>query len=74
MEEFEILTDDEKASSIRSKIKNVEFYKYNFELDILAENAASNPDASKIAEWQAQLVDLEAKKTVLKAELDNISN
>lgn len=72
MEEFETLSDAEKALSIRSKIKNIQHQKYNVELDILAESAVSNPDSNRIAEWQIQLSDLGLRETALQEELASL--
>lgn len=72
MEEFEILTDEEKAVAVRSKIKNIQYNKYNIELDLLTENSINNPNASQIIEWNRQLEDLNAKETVLQNELDEV--
>lgn len=69
MEEFETLSDAEKASSVRSKIKNIQHQKYNVELDILAESAVSNPDNDRIAQWQIQLEDLGLREAALKEQL-----
>lgn len=72
MEEFETLSDGEKAVSIRSKIKNIQYNKYNIELDILTENAISEPDTNKLEEWSKQLSDLIAKENALKIKLDEV--
>lgn len=72
MEDFETLSDSEKASSIRSKIKNIQYVKYNLELDILAENAISEPNTNQLEEWSNQISDLIARENVLKIELDEV--
>lgn len=69
MEEFETLSDGEKAVSIRSKIKNIQYNKYNIELDILTENAISEPDTNKLEEWNRQLSDLNLKEAALHEQL-----
>lgn len=69
MEEFETLSDGEKAVSIRSKIKNIQYNKYNIELDILTENAISEPDTNKLEEWNRQLSDLNLKEAALQEQL-----
>lgn len=69
MEEFETLSDGEKAISIRSKIKNIQYNKYNIELDILTENAISEPDTNKLEEWNRQLSDLNLKEAALQEQL-----
>jgi len=70
MEEYETLSDSEKATSIRSKIKNIQYQKYNFELDLISENAVYEPNQLTISETQKQIDDLDARQTALQAELD----
>lgn len=72
MEDFETLTDNEKASSIRSKIKSLEYGRYNIELDILAENAVDSPNEYAISEWNIQIASIDAKKQALQLELDKL--
>lgn len=74
MEEYETLTDSEKAVAIRSKIKAIQYNKYNIELDILSENSVSSPNFNQIEEWTRQLSDIEARQTALEAELERISS
>lgn len=73
MEEYESLTNEEKAISIRSKIKSLEYGKYSIELDILAENAVNDPNQSSLSEWQIQLSNINAKKAALQLELDKLA-
>lgn len=73
MEEFEELSNAEKAASIRAKIKNIQYQKYNYELDIISENAVETPGASFIAETQSQIASLEARETALKEQLDSVN-
>jgi hypothetical protein len=70
MEEYEILTDSEKATAIRSKIKNIQYQRYSFELDLISENATSDPNELTISEIQKQINDLNARQSALQAELD----
>lgn len=74
MEEYETLSESEKATAIRSKIKGMQYNKYNIELDLLAENATSDPNTNQIAEWQRQLADINARQLALETELENISS
>lgn len=73
MEEYEILTNSEKATAIRSKIKGIQYNKYNIELDILSENSVSSPNLNQIEEWNRQLADINARQAALETELENIS-
>jgi hypothetical protein len=70
MEEYEILTDSEKATAIRSKIKNIQYQRYSFELDLISENAISDPNELTVSETQKQINDLNARQAALQAELD----
>lgn len=72
MEEFEILSNEEKAMSVRSKIKNIQYVKYNTELDIIEESAVSSPDQNKLAELNNRILDLESKELALRAELETL--
>lgn len=71
--DFDTLSDEEKASSIRSKIKNIQFQRYNIELDVLMETAVSNPNDVYVAELQAQIADMQLKQDALEAELAALS-
>jgi hypothetical protein len=70
MEEYEILTDSEKTTAIRSKIKNIQYQRYSFELDLISENAISDPNELTVSETQKQINDLNARQAALQAELD----
>jgi len=69
MEEYETMSDSEKASSIRSKIKNIQYQKYSLELDLVAENAIAEPDAAIISSIQLQMSNLDSKQAALSNEL-----
>lgn len=58
MEDYEVLSNSEKATAIRSKIKGIQYTKYNIELDILSENAVVEPNTNQIEEWNRQLADI----------------
>lgn len=72
MEEFETLSNSEKQVAIRSKIKNIQYIKYNVELDIIMENSVAEPNTSLISELNNQLLDLNAKNNALQDELDEV--
>lgn len=69
MEDYLNLTNEEKSSLVKSQIKNIQFTKYNIELNILAESAIEIPDESAIARYQIQLQDLVDKEQALQNEL-----
>lgn len=72
MEDYEMLTNAEKATSIRSKIKNLQYQKYNLELDLIAENAVSEPNQLTISEIQKQIDNFNARQAALQSELDTL--
>lgn len=72
MEEFESLTNEEMATSIRTKIKSIQYNKYNLSLDILAESSLSNPNNNLLDEYQLQLQNLIDKEEALKSELEKL--
>ncbi len=67
-----MLTNAEKATSIRSKIKNLQYQKYNLELDLIAENAVSEPNQLTISEIQKQIDNFNARQAALQSELDTL--
>lgn len=69
MDDLSVLSNEEKASSVRSKIVGLAYQAYNLELDILVENAVSNPDTGRISELEQQTANLKLKQDALLAEL-----
>lgn len=49
MTSYTILTDDEKNAIADSAVRALEFQMYAIELDLIAENAKSAPDAARVA-------------------------
>jgi len=68
-----ILNDDEKASIINSRKKNLSLNKYSFELSIEIENAKSIPDQVTINNYNAQIADIEKQNAVLDAEFAKLN-
>ena len=68
-----ILTNEEKSGIVSQHIKNVEYSLYNLNLSLIEENAVSSPDADKISSLNDQISDLDAQKTALETELENLS-
>lgn len=73
MEEFEMLSDAEMASSVRAKIKSIQYQKYSLELDIIAESAVTKPNSVALRETQQQIDDLVARQAALQVELERVS-
>lgn len=63
------LGKEEKAQIINSHKRTLAYNKYNLEIDILQENAKSNPSATGIANIQAQISDINNQVSALDAEL-----
>jgi hypothetical protein len=53
------LSDDEKAQIKIAAKRNLEYQMYALEVDILVENAKATPDASRVADIQAQIAEKE---------------
>lgn len=68
-----ILTNEEKSGIVSQHIKNVEYSLYNLNLSLIEENAVSSPDADKISSLNDQIADLNAQKTALETELENLA-
>lgn len=69
MEEYLSLNKEEKRQLIKSHIKNLQFTKYNLELNIIAEQAVDVPNESSIIGYQMQIEDLVDKESALQNEL-----
>lgn len=46
---YEYLTDDEKAAVKQAAVRSLEYQMYSFEIDKLAENAKTSPNAETVA-------------------------
>jgi len=53
------LTDDEKAQIKIAAKRNLEYQMYAFEVEVIAENAKTSPDASRVSELQALIAEKE---------------
>ncbi len=62
------LSNSDKLTIVDQKIKNIEYQKYGWEIDLQLANAVSSPDADDIASISAKLSDVEAKLSILNAE------
>lgn len=65
------LTNEEKAAIINQHIKNLEYSIFNLNLSLIEENASES--SSSIDSIEAQLEELNSKKTALLAELAKVS-
>lgn len=67
------LTKEEKTTLINQHLKNLEYSAYNLELSILEENALATPNATTVASLNAQVAEINAKRTALQGELDELT-
>lgn len=67
------LTKEEKAQIISSHIKNLNYTKYNLEIDIMQENAKSTPSAGAISSFNAQIDEVDDQISALQAELTAVN-
>jgi len=67
------LTNEEKAAIVNQHIKNLELNIYNLQLSLLEENAVASPNAASVSSLNNQLTEVNAKKTALLAELDDLT-
>jgi ABC-type phosphate transport system auxiliary subunit len=67
------LTNQEKIDIVNQHLKNVNYSLYNLSLSVVEENAVSEPNSDSLANLNAQISDLNAKKTTLEAELQSLS-
>lgn len=63
------LTDQEKITIVSSKLKNLNYNKFSIEVDRLAENAKSSPDAESVSRFDALLTENALQISALSAEL-----
>ena len=68
-----ILKKEEKAQIISSHIKNLNYQKYNLEIDLLQENAKESPSQSALENFNKQITEVENQKTALETELTAVN-
>jgi hypothetical protein len=61
MATYSVLSEDEKNSIRQSAVRSLEFQMYALELDKIAENAKSTPDADRLAVLNAAIAEKEAQ-------------
>lgn len=64
-----ILKKEEKAQIISSHIKNLNYQKYNLEIDLLQENAKTSPSQSALENFNTQISEVENQIEALETEL-----
>ena len=68
MPTYNNLSNDEKSAIKLSLIRNLEYQMYSLEMEIVAENAKSEPDAAKIESIQSHIDDKIAAIAAVNAE------
>jgi ubiquinone biosynthesis protein UbiJ len=63
------LTKEEKAQIISSHIKNLNYTKYNLEIDIIQENARVEPSESALTNFNSQIDEVENQIAALETQL-----
>jgi hypothetical protein len=64
---YEYLTDDEKAAVKQAAIRSLEYQMYSLEVDKLAENAKTSPNAEMIAALTASISEKQSQISAVKA-------
>jgi ubiquinone biosynthesis protein UbiJ len=67
------LTKEEKAQIISSHIKNLNYTRYNLEIDIIQENARSTPSASALTNFNTQIDEVDDQIAALQTQLTAVN-
>jgi len=67
------LTKEEKAQIISSHIKNLNYTKYNLEIDIVQENAKATPSASALTNFNTQIDEVDDQIAALQTQLTAVN-
>jgi len=57
MATYQILSDDEKAQIETAAKRNLEYQMYALEVEVIAENAKSTPDATRLSDLADQIAE-----------------
>jgi hypothetical protein len=68
MPTYNNLSNDEKSAIKLSLVRNLEYQMYSLEMEIVAENAKSEPDPAKIVSIQSHIDDKIASIAAVNAE------
>jgi hypothetical protein len=67
------LTKEEKAQIISSHIKNLNYTKYNLEIDIIQENAKVTPSTSALSNYNSQADEVDNQIAALQTQLTAVN-
>jgi hypothetical protein len=63
---YEVLTNDEKDAIKESAIRNLEYQMYTHEVELMVENAKSEPNEDSVATLESLIVEKQAQIAALK--------
>jgi ABC-type phosphate transport system auxiliary subunit len=64
------LTNADKATIINSKMRNLNYTKYNLEIDIVIENAKVTPSTASVSALNSSIAEVTTQIAALQTELD----
>jgi outer membrane murein-binding lipoprotein Lpp len=67
------LTKEEKAQIISSHIKNLNYTRYNLEIDIIQENAKVSPSSSALTNFNTQIDEVDDQIAALQTQLTAVN-
>jgi hypothetical protein len=67
------LTKEEKTQIINSHKRNLAYSKYNLEIDVLQENAKTEPNSTGITNLESQIEEIDNQLAALDAELARVT-
>jgi hypothetical protein len=67
------LTKADKANLINSRIKGLEYNKYSVDLDLIVENAKSDPDEATVSALESRLLEINNQIAALNTELATVN-
>jgi hypothetical protein len=68
-----MLTKEEKLQVINSHKKGLLYTKYNLEIDLVAENARTSPNAETISSINERIDEVDGQLTALEAEVTKVN-
>jgi len=68
-----MLTKEEKAQIISSHIKNLNYTRYNLEIDIIQENAKVSPSSSALTNFNTQIDEVDDQIAALQTQLTAVN-
>lgn len=66
---YEYLSDPEKEAIKQSAVRNLEYQKYSYEIEKIAESAKSKPDNERLESLQGQIEEKEIQISAVSSQL-----